>query len=238
MFPDTVSLNMTAIDDHQYNDKLLSFWNSVYGINMTAMADKERREPRLLNVEEDQMRTNKIILQEIDMNTVKMTDIQLTSPFHLEVLKKGYIRGIALHYSVGFTSGRERIQYPEKDKASKQSVLFLKDFLICSSGDDLVGLITMEHTERGVRINLSGVKLKVGRLKVEGLLLNVSIRARSNRKFRAWTLLKISEKSFSKIQILEKGNYKKRFPKNVRSLSDSVQPITHNHRSSYSSFSL
>ena len=221
MFPDTVSLNMTAVDDYQENDQLLSLWNSVYGINMTAMADKERREPRLLNVEEDQIRSNKIILQEIDMNTVKMTDIKLTTPFQLKVLKKGYIRGIAFHYSVGFASGRERFQYPEKEKASKQSVLFLKDFLVCNSGDDLLGLITMEHTERGVRINLSGVKLKVGRLKV--LLLNVSIRARSNRKFRAWTLLKIIKKSFSKIQILKKGNNKKRFPKNVRSLSDSVR---------------
>lgn len=160
MFPDTASLYM--LGNHTGQDSSLSDWDCQHGFNMTAMAEKEKQEAQLQRLELKQVMTNKCLLKEVNMATVKREDLQFTVPFQLYINKKGYIHSVALHYSIKFTSGIKMIEFntgfqaPNKD--SRQSVLFLREFLVCNVGDLMSGVFNMDHSVHRLIIKLN-VKL-------------------------------------------------------------------------------
>ena len=160
MFPDTASLYMVGIDDAQYFEQTcLSYWNNVYGINMAAMADAERKEPQFINLDERHVMTNNCLIREIDINTIKKEEIDFNVPYELEISKKGYIRGFAIFYSAMFSEGLRRVTFSTLQYKEK-TVLYLKEFLVCQLGDQLKGAVHMEQQEDKLKMRVK-VEFKV-----------------------------------------------------------------------------
>jgi len=164
MFPDTVNLYVMGIDDCGNQAENLTFWDSLYGINMKAMAEREMRDPRLMTLNQTQLMTNQFLLQEISLYSVQLRDVlQFKVPFQLDLNKKGYIRGVSLHHSLTFSSGTKLVKFVSgleaPDKNWRQAVLYLRHFLICHHGDTLTGILVMRLSQIGLKIKLD-VELK------------------------------------------------------------------------------
>ena len=165
MFPDTVNLYVMGIDDCGNQAENLTFWDSLYGINMKAMAEREMRDPRLMTLNQTQLMTNQFLLQEISLYSVQLREVlQFKVPFQLDLNKKGYIRGVSLHHSLTFSSGTKLVKFVSgleaPDKNWRQAVLYLRHFFICHHGDTLTGILVMRLSQIGLKIKLD-VVLKV-----------------------------------------------------------------------------
>jgi protein arginine N-methyltransferase 1 len=92
MFPDKATLWVTAIEDRQYKDDKINWWEDVYGFNMSAIKKVALTEPIVDVVDRNQIVTNSCMVREIDIQTIKKEDIPFEAPFQLEVRRNDYIQ--------------------------------------------------------------------------------------------------------------------------------------------------
>ncbi|KAK2082286.1 Protein arginine N-methyltransferase 1 [Saguinus oedipus] len=83
-FPDQATLYVMAIEDRQYKDYKIHWWENVYGFNMSCIKDVAIKEPLVDVVDPKQLVSNTCLIKEVDIYTVKVEDLTLTSPFCLQ----------------------------------------------------------------------------------------------------------------------------------------------------------
>merc|ERR1739844_507758 len=85
MFPDRATLYITAIEDRQYKDDKINWWDDVYGFDMSCIKKVALQEPLVDVVDRNQVVTNSCLLKEIDIQTCTKDDIPFDSPFNLQI---------------------------------------------------------------------------------------------------------------------------------------------------------
>uniref|UniRef100_A0A6I8NSB5 type I protein arginine methyltransferase n=1 Tax=Ornithorhynchus anatinus TaxID=9258 RepID=A0A6I8NSB5_ORNAN len=63
MFPDRAALYVTAIEDRQYKDFKIHWWENVYGFDMTCIRDVAMKEPLVDIVDSKQVVTNACLIK-------------------------------------------------------------------------------------------------------------------------------------------------------------------------------
>jgi len=104
MFPDRATLYVTAIEDRQYKDDKINWWDDVYGFDMSAIRKVALTEPIVDVVDRNQVVTNNCLVKEIDIQTVRKEDIPFEAPFHLQVRRNDYIQVKRIIFSVASRS--------------------------------------------------------------------------------------------------------------------------------------
>merc|ERR1719244_2501228 len=84
MFPDRATLYITAIEDRQYKDDKINWWDDVYGFDMSCIKKVALQEPLVDVVDRNQVCANSCLLKEIDIRTCTKEDIPFDSPFTLK----------------------------------------------------------------------------------------------------------------------------------------------------------
>jgi type I protein arginine methyltransferase len=103
MFPDRCSLFVTAIEDRQYKDEKINWWDEVYGFNMAVIRKVAITEPLVDVVDPKQVVTNAYMVKEIDLYTVTKEDLAFSSPFHLTVKRNDFIQALVTYFTVEFS---------------------------------------------------------------------------------------------------------------------------------------
>ena len=167
MFPDTASLWITGVDDHLQQDTALSFWDHIYGFDMSAIAARVRKQPQQVKFSQDQVMTSSSLLKEIDLLSETTTEnVGFQTPFQLNVPRKGYIRGLSLHFSIGFNHGVRSVKFSTSVDAGndwKQTYLHLQDYLVCHRGDELSGVFNLTSKESKLEMEFD-LELKVSQI--------------------------------------------------------------------------
>jgi protein arginine N-methyltransferase 1 len=135
LFPDKASLHILAIEDRDYKDDKINWWSNVYGFNMSSIRDIALTEPLVDVVDPKQIVTNSCLVKEIDINTMKVGDLNFQSEFHLTFKRNDYAHAFvtyfniefsACHKKVGFSTGKLHIKEFQRYLLSKRLVSFLK----------------------------------------------------------------------------------------------------------------
>merc|ERR1719445_726457 len=80
MFPDRANLYVCGIEDRQYKDDKINWWDDVYGFDMSSIKKSALSEPLVDTVDRNQVVTNSCLIKEIDIQTCTKEDIPFTSP--------------------------------------------------------------------------------------------------------------------------------------------------------------
>merc|ERR1712055_260266 len=83
IFPDRATLYVQAIEDRQYKDEKINWWDNVYGFDMSCIRKVAIQEPLVDVVDPKQVMSNSCLVKEVDMYTVTVGDLDFTAPFHL-----------------------------------------------------------------------------------------------------------------------------------------------------------
>merc|ERR1712186_319341 len=75
MFPDKATLYVTAIEDRQYKDDKINWWDDVYGFDMSCIRNVALQEPLVDVVDRNQVVANSWLLKEIDIQSCTKDDI-------------------------------------------------------------------------------------------------------------------------------------------------------------------
>nr|XP_048688668.1 protein arginine N-methyltransferase 1 isoform X3 [Caretta caretta] len=108
IFPDRATLYVTAIEDRQYKDYKIHWWENVYGFDMSCIKDVAIKEPLVDVVDPKQLVTNACLIKEVDIYTVKVEDLTFTSPFCLQVKRNDYIHALVAYFNIEFTRCHKR----------------------------------------------------------------------------------------------------------------------------------
>jgi len=95
MFPDRATLYITAIEDRQYKDDKINWWDDVYGFDMSCIKKVALQEPLVDVVDRNQVVANSCLLKEIDIRTCTKADIPFDSPFTLKFKRNDYCQKLS-----------------------------------------------------------------------------------------------------------------------------------------------
>ncbi|XP_075996073.1 protein arginine N-methyltransferase 8-B isoform X4 [Genypterus blacodes] len=155
MFPDRASLYVVAIEDRQYKDFKIHWWENVYGFDMTCIRNVAMKEPLVDVVDNKQVVTNSCLVKEVDIYTVKPEDLSFTSTFCLQIQRNDYIHALVTYFNIEFTKCHKKTGFSTAPDAPythwKQTVFYLEDYLTVRRGEEITGSLAMKPNEKNIR---------------------------------------------------------------------------------------
>ncbi|PVU95450.1 hypothetical protein BB560_005858 [Smittium megazygosporum] len=140
VFPDKAQMLIAGIEDGQYKEEKISFWDNVYGFKMTCIKDTALSEPLVDVVNPQSLSTKPCIFKDIDIKTVQKKDLEFTAPFNLVCKQEDYI-----HAFITCTG-------PDAEYTHwKQTVLYTKETLVVSKNDQISGTISCKPNSSNPR---------------------------------------------------------------------------------------
>ena len=104
ILPDKAKIYLAAIEDYNYVKDKKTFWNDVYGVNMNCIAPIFYSEPSIFNYESKYVISNSCKIFEIDLNTVKVEDLDFASSYKLTFKRKDTFSGLVGWFDMEFSN--------------------------------------------------------------------------------------------------------------------------------------
>nr|XP_057933809.1 protein arginine N-methyltransferase 8-like isoform X1 [Doryrhamphus excisus] len=154
MFPDRAALYVVAIEDRQYKDFKIHWWENVYGFDMSCIGNVAIKEPLVDVVDPKQVVTNACLLKEVDIYTVKPDDLSFTSAFRLQIQRNDYVHALVTYFTIEFTKCHKKTGFSTAPDAAsthwKQTVFYLEDYLTVKKGEEILGSVAVRPNEKNV----------------------------------------------------------------------------------------
>jgi len=155
MFPDRATLYVTAIEDRQYKDDKINWWDDVYGFDMSCIRSVALQEPLVDVVDRNQVVANSCMLKEIDIQTCTKDDIPFVAPFSLKIKRNDYVQALVTFFQIEFSKCHKRVGFSTAPEAPythwKQTVFYLEDYITCKKDEELTGEFRMKPNDRNKR---------------------------------------------------------------------------------------
>lgn len=156
IFPDRATLYVTAIEDRQYKDEKINWWDSVYGFDMSTIRKVAIQEPLVDVVDPKQVISNACLIKEVDIYTVTEKDLTFTAPFHLTTRRNDYIHALVTFFNIEFTKCHKRTGFSTAPEAPythwKQTVFYFNETdLTVKRGEELTGTISVQPNKKNNR---------------------------------------------------------------------------------------
>ncbi|XP_072978018.1 probable protein arginine N-methyltransferase 1 isoform X1 [Typha angustifolia] len=155
VLPDKASLYLTAIEDAEYKEDKIEFWNDVYGFDMGCIKKQALIEPLVDTVDQKQIVTNCQLLKMMDISKMDPGDASFTAPFKLVAERKDYIHAFVAYFDVSFTRCHKLMGFSTGPRSKtthwKQTVLYLEEVLSICEGEALTGSMTVEQNKKNPR---------------------------------------------------------------------------------------
>ncbi|XP_015696876.2 probable protein arginine N-methyltransferase 1 isoform X2 [Oryza brachyantha] len=155
VLPDKASLHLTAIEDAEYKEDKIEFWNNVYGFDMRCIKKQAMMEPLVDTVDANQIVTNCQLLKTMDISKMTPGDASFTVPFKLVAERNDYIHALVAYFNVSFTKCHKMMGFSTgpRSKAThwKQTVLYLEDVITICEGETLTGSMTVTPNKKNPR---------------------------------------------------------------------------------------
>lgn len=155
IFPDKAHIFMAAIEDGEYKDEKIGFWNNVYGFDYTPMQKVALAEPLVDTVELKAVVSKPSLAFSIDLYTVKPEDLAFSAPFTVEIERNDYVHAFISWFDVEFTACHKPLKFSTGPHAKythwKQTVFYITDYLIVNKGEVIQGQISSRPNQKNRR---------------------------------------------------------------------------------------
>jgi len=155
LYPDRTTLYITAIEDFEYKEDKIDWWDSVYGFNMSCIKEMAIREGLVDEVKPNQVVTDACLVKDIDLYTVTKEDLAKTTTFELNMLRNDTVHAFTLYFDVEFTKCHNKTYFstaPDADYTHwKQTTFYLDDGFTVREGEKMTGTFAMKPNPRNPR---------------------------------------------------------------------------------------
>jgi len=155
MFPDKATLYVCAIEDRQYKDDKINWWDDVYGFDMSCIKKVAMQEPLVDSVDKNCVVTGSCQLKEIDLQTCTTDDIPFQSQFSLQMRRNDYVQALVTFFNIEFTKCHKRVGFSTAPEAPythwKQTVFYLDEYITAKKGEEIFGMFKMKPNTRNKR---------------------------------------------------------------------------------------
>ncbi|XP_068153399.1 protein arginine N-methyltransferase 1-B isoform X1 [Drosophila tropicalis] len=155
MFPDRGTLYITAIEDRQYKDEKINWWDDVYGFDMSCIRKVAVTEPLVDVVDPKQVVSTACMVKEVDLYTVQKADLNFSSKFNLTIKRNDFVQALVTYFNIEFTKCHKRLGFSTSPDSTythwKQTVFYLDDHLTAKKNEEITGTFQMKPNERNNR---------------------------------------------------------------------------------------
>ncbi|ROT36918.1 HNRNP arginine N-methyltransferase [Sodiomyces alkalinus F11] len=143
IFPDRATIYLAGIEDGDYKDDKIGYWNSVYGFNYTPLKEVALREPLVDTVDVQAVVTEPALALTLDLYKCQVSDLAFKSEINLTVRRDDFIHAIVGWFDIEFTAAHKTVRFSTGPHTKwthwKQTVFYLQDVLTVQQGES-VGL--------------------------------------------------------------------------------------------------
>ncbi|PAV18943.1 arginine N-methyltransferase [Pyrrhoderma noxium] len=155
IFPDNASMYLAAIEDQEYKEEKINFWDNVYGFDYSCIKDIALREPLVDTVELKSVVTDPCKIKHIDLRTAKKEDLTFSVPFTLNATRNDYIHAFLAWFDISFDCTHKKVQFSTGPHAKythwKQTVFYTPNTITISEGETIEGTLSCAPNARNNR---------------------------------------------------------------------------------------
>lgn len=155
IFPDKASLHLVAIEDAEYREDKINFWDNVYGFNMKCIKQMALIEPLVDTCNANQIISDPCTVLDIDIYTVKKEELDFQSKFELKVNRDDYCHALVAYFDVTFSKTHTKLKFSTGPRSKythwKQTVFYLNNEMVVNNGDLISGSIAVKRNAKNPR---------------------------------------------------------------------------------------
>jgi len=155
LFPDKAHLWMCAIEDGQYKEEKIDWWSDVYGFDMSSIRSRALVEPLVDVVDHKQIVSSNCMLKEVDLYTVRIEDLEFSTPFEMKMRRDDYVHAFVTFFTVEFSKTHKKIGFStspdERYTHWKQTVFYLPDAICANKNETIRGTFAVKPNTRNQR---------------------------------------------------------------------------------------
>ncbi|KAI9771671.1 MAG: type I protein arginine N-methyltransferase Rmt1 [Geoglossum simile] len=155
IFPDKATIFMAGIEDGEYKEEKIGFWDNVYGFDYTPLKETALTEPLVDTVDLKAVVTDPFAVLTLDLYTVQPSDLAFSSPFTLEVRRDDFIHALIAWFDIEFTACHKPIRFSTGPHTKythwKQTVFYLRDVLTVQQGERISGVLSNKPNDKNKR---------------------------------------------------------------------------------------
>jgi len=155
LFPDKATLYVCAIEDAEYREDKINFWNNVYGFDMTCIKELALIEPLVDVCDPQQVMSNSCKILDIDLTTVTKEELDFKSDFKITCNRDDYCHAIVSYFTCEFSKTHTGISFSTGPMAEythwKQTVFYVNEPMVASQGDVITGTIDVKRNDKNPR---------------------------------------------------------------------------------------
>ncbi|KAK6453987.1 S-adenosyl-L-methionine-dependent methyltransferase [Scheffersomyces xylosifermentans] len=144
ILPDKCSMYIAGIEDAQYKDEKIHYWEDVYGFDYSPFIKVAMVEPLVDTVDNHSLITTPAKFFEFDINTVTKEELAFHSKFKLEAIDSDLCHAYIVWWDADFP-GKEKVTLPTGPMSHythwKQTVFYMDQVLDLKKGDVIEGSI-------------------------------------------------------------------------------------------------
>ncbi|KAK5129703.1 type I protein arginine N-methyltransferase Rmt1 [Meristemomyces frigidus] len=147
IFPDKATIFMAGIEDGDYKDEKIGFWDNVYGFDYTPLKRTALTEPLVDTVELKAVVTDPCAVLTLDLYTVTPADLAFSLPFNLPIRRTDYVHALIAWFDIEFSACHKPVRFSTGPHTKythwKQTVFYLADVLTVEAGESVSGKLTV-----------------------------------------------------------------------------------------------
>lgn len=104
MLPDRAQLYVAAIEDGEYKHQKCTFWNDVYGVDMSCLTPTVMKEPLVDTVNQQMIMSDACKILDLDLVNCKKSDVNFASQYSLNMKYTDRVHGLVAWFDTPFSN--------------------------------------------------------------------------------------------------------------------------------------
>ncbi|RYP54974.1 hypothetical protein DL768_000290 [Monosporascus sp. mg162] len=155
IFPDKATIYMCGIEDGEYKDEKIGFWDNVYGFNYTPLKETALAEPLVDTVEVKAAVTDPTAVLTLDLYTCTTADLAFSVPFRLTSRRDDFVHALVAWFDIEFTACHKTIRFSTGPHTKythwKQTVFYLNEVLTVQQGEEIGCTLVVKPNDKNRR---------------------------------------------------------------------------------------
>ncbi|KAJ6141391.1 hypothetical protein N7470_009781 [Penicillium chermesinum] len=155
IFPDKATMYVAAIEDGEYKDDKIGFWDNVWGFDYSPMKEIALTEPLVDTVEVKALVTDPCPIITFDLNTVTTADLAFKVPYEVTAKRSDFVHALIAWFDIEFSACHKPITFSTGPHARythwKQTVFYLRDVLTIEAGEKVSGYLENRPNDKNKR---------------------------------------------------------------------------------------
>ncbi|PWN46261.1 S-adenosyl-L-methionine-dependent methyltransferase, partial [Ceraceosorus guamensis] len=155
LMPDSATLFLSAIEDQEYKEEKIGFWDDVYGFDYSCIKDIALKEPLVDTVELKSVVCDPAKVLHLDLLKCTKEDLAFKSSFQLTATRNDYVHAFLAWFDISFDACHKPVRFSTGPHSRythwKQTVFYIPGMLLVSAGDKIQGNFACKPNEKNNR---------------------------------------------------------------------------------------